>query len=781
MFCKAAKGKSACASVFLVIGFAPCAQAQSAADSPNGAVVGTELAEIVVTAQKREERLSNVGVTVAAVSESQLRNAGVTDITQLANVVSGFHVSTSFDDLPSYSIRGLGFTSNQIAASPTVSVYVDEAPLPYLVMTGGTTLDLERVEVLKGPQGTLFGNNSTGGSINFIAAKPSSTFAAGFTTSVDRFSQLYVESFVTGPLTSTLNARLAVSETQGGNWQETYTPGPDMTTGAANKGVERLLLDWRPLEGLKVSLNQNAYYNNSSPQMPQLVKASPSGGPGSAYVDPVYGSIETYPLPPRSDRAADFFAPGHQHDTLYQGTLRVDYSVSAPITITSLSNYAHLAMDIERRFDGTRIDIIDGAHEGTVKTYGEELRATGDFRDIGLHAIAGANYSYSKVDEFEPYFYNHFSILPAGFYLRPQGVFTSHTSAAFANVEWEINRQFTVLGGARYTEDHQTDYNCLPTVSSLEAGFLGGLANAFRSVFSGIGPTDAYTVGKCSTIGPPPDYLPYAYNASSTDHNISWRTGLNFHATPDAMLYVLISRGFKAGGYPFQTSIASTELNKVQQEKVTSYETGVKYEYARKLSASLAGFYYDYQNKQIFAESPVPLLGPVSILSNIPKSKAYGLDAEATLAPVRGMTVHASINYTRTSVIDPGTLHLDGFGSPIDFVGHPFPYAPRLSGVFDVEYRRPAWADVEGFVGISGLYQGWQSGDLSTEPLYNVPGYAVFDVRTGIQSSKGLTATFWIRNLANRYYWTDVNFGGEGYFKTTGFPRNVGITVAYHF
>ena len=113
------------------------------------------LAEVVVTAQKREEKLQDVGVTVAAVSGQQLQNAGVRDIKDLGNVVSGFHVSTSYDDLPSYSIRGLGFTSNQIAASPTVSVYVDEAPLPYLVMTGNTMLDLERVEVLKGPQGTL--------------------------------------------------------------------------------------------------------------------------------------------------------------------------------------------------------------------------------------------------------------------------------------------------------------------------------------------------------------------------------------------------------------------------------------------------------------------------------------------------------------------------------------------------------------------------------------------------------------------------------------------------
>jgi iron complex outermembrane recepter protein len=775
LLCRAL-GASLCAAVCAA--YADGAEgpvSEASSDSPADA-----LAEVVVTAQKREEKLQDVGVTVAAVSGQQLQNAGVRDIKDLGNVVSGFHVSTSFDDLPSYSIRGLGFTSNQIAASPTVSVYVDEAPLPYLVMTGNTTLDLERVEVLKGPQGTLFGNNSTGGSINFIAAKPTSFLSAGVSSSLDRFRRLTLDSFVSGPLDSTLNARLAVSVTEGGNWQETYTPGPKLQTGAADKASGRLLLDWRPIDGLKVSVNLNGYYDDSDPQLVQLAKAAPSGGPGSAYVDPVYGSIETYPLPPRSDRAADFPHPGTQHTDFYQGVIRADYSLSEAITLTSLSNYAHLNTAIARPFDGTRIDIIDGAHNGTVRTYGEELRMSGDFKDIGLHIITGANYADDSVDEHEPYSYDHFSILPPGFFLDPNGIFTSRNGAVFGNVEWNANEQLTILGGARYTVDHQTDVNCLPTVSALEAGFFGGLANTYRTVYSGLGPTDTYTVGKCSTIGPGPEYLPFTYNTSSTDHNVSWRAGLNWHVTSDLMLYTLISRGYKAGAYPFQTSIVSNQETKVQQEKVTAYEAGVKYA-SRRLDASLAGFYYDYLNKQVFADSPVPLLGPVSILSNIPKSKAYGLDAEASVRPIAGLTLHVAVNYTRTEVTDPGSLQLDGFGRPIDYRGHPFPYAPKISGVFDAEYRWALSAVMDGFIGINGSYQGQQSGDLSTEPDFNIPGYALFDARGGVEISRSTTITLWMRNIANRYYWTDTNFGGEGYFRTAGFPRDVGITASYRF
>ena len=776
--------KLLCGALGAVLCAAVCAAYGDAAEG-SGSEASSDssadaLAEVVVTAQKREEKLQDVGVTVAAVSGQQLQNAGVRDIKDLGNVVSGFHVSTSYDGLPEYSIRGLGFTSNQIAASPTVSVYVDEAPMPYLVMTGDTTLDLERVEVLKGPQGTLFGNNSTGGSINFIAAKPTPYLSAGVSSSFDRFRRLSLDSFVSGPVASTLNARVAVSVTQGGNWQETYTPGPKLQTGAADKVSGRLLLDWRPIDDLKVAINLNGYYDNSDPQIVQLIKAAPSGGTGSGYVDPLYGSIETYPLPPRSDRAADFPHPGAQHTDFYQGVVRADYTLSETLTLTSLSNYAHLNMAIARPYDGTRIDIIDGAHDGTVRTYGEELRMNGDFKDLGLHVIAGANYADNSVDEHEPYSFNHFSILPSGFFLNPNGIFTSRSGAVFGNVQWDINQQLTVLGGARYTVDHQTDVNCLPTTSAQEAGFFGGLAGAYRAIYSGLGPTDAYTVGKCSTIGPGPEYLPFTYDTSSTDHNVSWRGGVNWHVTPDLMLYTLISRGYKAGGYPFQTSITSDQLSKVQQEKVTAYEVGVKYS-ARRVNASLAGFYYDYINKQVFADSLVPLLGPVSILSNIPKSKAYGLDAEATVTPAAGLTLHAAVNYTRTEVTDPGSLQLDDFGQPIDYRGHPFPYAAKISGIFDAEYRWMLAAGMDGFVGLNGSYQGQQSGDLSTEPNFNIPGYALFDARGGIAIDKGVTLTLWIRNIANRYYWTDANFGGEGYFKTAGFPRNVGITAAYRF
>ena len=297
--------------VFLMLALATAArwerQADAAHSTTNSDAANNEIAEIVVTAEKREQSINDVGLTVVAVGAQQLVSAGITDISELPRVVSGFSASRSNDDVPVFTIRGIGFNAVQISAAPTVSAYVDEAPLPYLAMTGGTMLDLARVEVLKGPQGTLFGNNSTGGSQSILSPpsrRPNSP--PGFIRLYDRFGQVFFEGFVSLPITDTFGIRISANTTQNGAWQHTYTPGPYLENGDADRSAQRIIADWRPTDRLTVSMNLNAYYDRSDPQFSQLGQAAPSGGPGSGVVVPPYGSIETYPLPPHDNRAVDF-------------------------------------------------------------------------------------------------------------------------------------------------------------------------------------------------------------------------------------------------------------------------------------------------------------------------------------------------------------------------------------------------------------------------------------------------------------------------------------------
>jgi iron complex outermembrane recepter protein len=744
-----------------------------------------EIPEIVVTAEKREQSINDVGLTVTAVSAQQLQSAGVTDISDLPRFVSGFSASRSNDDVPVFTIRGIGFNAVQLSAAPTVSAYVDEAPWPYLAMTGGTMLDLERVEVLKGPQGTLFGNNSTGGSINFIAAKPTSDFSAGFHSTYDRFGQIFVEGFVSIPISDTFGVRIAANTTQDGAWQHTYTPGPYLKNGNADKGAERIIADWRPNSKLTVSLNLNAYYNRSDPQFSQLGLAAPSGGQGSAIVVPPYGSISTYPLPPHDDRDVDFASdPSIRYgrdDNFYQSVLHVDYDISNWLKLTSISNYAHLDTAVHFPIDGTRINIIEGGHTGDIKTYGEELRLSGDFPDQRLHTIVGVNYSKDEINEDEDYQFDNFSIVPPGFHFNPRGGFTSETSAAFANADWDISQQLTLTAGARYTDVKQMYDGCFADDGDGTTRlFQGGIANEFLGAF-GLPPTAAYNTAKCLTIGPAPEFLPFEFLAHNTEDNASWRVGLNYKPTSDLLIYGLLSRGYKAGAYPFLFPIVSAQYSRVRQEELTDYETGIKFNPNRKVSLSGAVFYYDYANKQVYADQPVPFLGPAQTLLNIPKSNAYGTELEATVVPINRLTLHGAATFTHTAITDPGALTLDGFGNSVDFRGKPFAYSPKWSAVFSAEYRMPIAGGLDAVLGMDGLYNSVAYGDSSATAAFKLDAYTVLNARLGVESHDGWSVTGWVHNLGNTYYWTSVNFAGDGYERTTGLPLNFGIAVSYKY
>jgi iron complex outermembrane receptor protein len=781
---------SSVAAGILMLASAATAQAQQASvdtahAATNPSAPSSDIPEIIVTAEKRAQSINDVGLTVAAVTSQQLESALITDISELPRVVAGFSASRSNDDVPVFTIRGIGFNAVQISAAPTVSAYVDEAPLPYLAMTGGTMLDLERVEVLKGPQGTLFGNNSTGGSINFIAAKPTPDFSAGFHSTVDRFGQVFFEGFVSLPVTDTFGIRIAANTTQDGAWQHTYTPGPYLKNGDADESASRIIADWRPNDRLKVSMNLNAYYDRSDPQFSQLGMAAPSGGPGSGVVVPPYGSIETYPLPPHDNRDVDFAAdpstPYGRDDKFYQGVLHVDYDVSNSLTLTSISNYAHLDMAVHFPLDGTRINIIEGGHSGDIKTYGEELRLAGDFPDQRLHTIAGVNYSKDEINEDEDYAFNNFSIVPPGFHFNPRGDFTAETYAAFLNADWAITRQLTLTAGARYTDVKHTYDGCFgDDGDGTTRLFQGGIANEFLGAF-GLPPTTAYTTAKCLTIGPAPTFLPYEFLAHNTEDNVSWRVGLNYKPIQDLLVYGLVSRGFKAGAYPFLFPIVSAQYSRVAQEELTDYETGVKFTPNKRVSLNAAVFYYDYLNKQIYADQPVPFLGPAQTLLNIPKSDAYGLELEATVVPIERLTLHAAATYLHTQINDPGPLHLDGFGNTVDFQGKPFDYSPKWSGVFDGEYRVPVAGGLDAVLGIDGYFNSVAYGDSSATAAFKINAYTVLNARLGLESHNGWTVTGWVHNLANTYYWTSVNFAGDAFERTTGVPLNYGIAVSYKY
>ncbi|HKX88146.1 MAG TPA: TonB-dependent receptor plug domain-containing protein, partial [Sphingopyxis sp.] len=366
------------------------AAAQDAAPAEEGEAAGTN--EIIVTAQKRSEGINSVPLSITAVSGDDLQAQGVTDVAGLAKVTPGFNAINSGFGTPVYFLRGIGFFDSSLAAKPTVTVYTDEVPIPYSVMTAGASFDLERVEVLKGPQGTLFGSNATGGAINYIAAKPTWSPEAGLALSYGRFNRFSAEGYASGPLSDTLAARISLRHEGGGDWQKSYTRDASLGQRAFTQG--RVQLAFRPVDTVRLNLMVNAYQDHGDTQAPQFIAPFQQS---AGFFDP---RLPTYPVAPEDNRAADWGTsfPLKKDNWQVQAALRGEIDLSDDITLTSISAYTRFKEAYGQESDGTTLRLTDVFLEGDIKAFSQELRLAGSLMGKGSW-IVGGNYEWGKTHE----------------------------------------------------------------------------------------------------------------------------------------------------------------------------------------------------------------------------------------------------------------------------------------------------------------------------------------------------------------------------------------------
>jgi outer membrane receptor protein involved in Fe transport len=736
--------------------------------------------EIIVTAQKRQQALSDVGLTIVAASSQQLKDAGIANVASLVKISPGLTVTRNNNGYAIFSLRGVNYNASQLSALPAVSVYLDEAGLPYPALTEGALLDVERVEVLKGPQGTLFGQNATGGSINIIAAKPTDHLAVGGEASVNNWGGVSLQGYVSGPLTDTLNARLAASTDQFGAWQKGYF-GNHQKNGDANKAAARLLLDWRPTDRLKVSLNLNGNYDHGEPQAYQFAFPATANAVTSA------PGLLTYPAPPKSDRAADIdtgFNP-YSHNDFYQGVLRADYDVLDNLTLTSQTNYIHYKTRELRDGDGTVIPILFQGPRGSIRSVSQEFRATGKIPSANLNYILGANYQNDKIADGTFLDIPFYSALPHGSNIFADYHVRYRSTGLFANADWEFLPHLTLTAGARYTWTREAMKGCLADGGNgLNAAFFSGVSNLFRGL-EGYPQDTAIPAGGCITLNdiPPnpttlPTYAPYDADLQQKEHNVSWRAGLNYKPARGTLFYALASRGYKSGGFPAALSTNASEFQPVKQEQLTSYEVGTKLSFFDgKVRADVAGFYYDYKDKQVQVYY-LSALGRLATYTNIPKATVKGIDVDLTLVPFRGLTIHPAFTYLKSKAGNFVTLN--GAGVFQNIKGNSLNYAPKLTGTVDAQYDFRL-GSYDAYVGGNLHHESKTFADLGESANQLIPGYTTYDARIGVKAPSGWYASVWIRNLTDKYYYTNVFTSGDVFERPTGLPRTFGGTFGVNF
>ena len=419
------------------------------------------LEEIVVTANKREQTINEVGLTIQSASGEALRNRGISDVGDLSKLVPGFVATQSTFATPVYTLRGIGLYDSTIGAAPAVAIYADEISRNFPMMSDALELDIERVEVLKGPQGTLFGQSSTGGAINYILNKPTDYFDAGIDLSYERFEKTEMAGFVSGPVADTLNARLAVKTTQGGAWQKSISR-PHDENGDTNKTMGRLSLDWKPTDRVQIQTTVTAARDKSDTQAPQYMGSFyniySADTLAAANLDPAtqnpYGYVnnELYALlvtpgspgyrpdhvanqaiaarrlngvdglnafrpelaegaaailgseaRTRRNRDADW-TPGFlrgARNHYRQGTIRADVELTEQTMLTIVSAYAKSKMDRTIDIDGTTAQSLDIRAYGSIEAFNQEIRLSGSTDRTNW--IVGLNYDYLKTADHGDY------------------------------------------------------------------------------------------------------------------------------------------------------------------------------------------------------------------------------------------------------------------------------------------------------------------------------------------------------------------------------------------
>ena len=793
---------SACSTIAIICLAVP-AHAQTTAPAPKDAG-SADSGEIVVTANKRSENLSKVGMSITAISGAALQERKITSLQDLASIVPGLQFASSTSNTPIFTLRGIGFNENSLGVYPAVSVYLDQAPLPFPVLASHTAFDLERVEVLKGPQGTLFGQNSTGGAINYIAAKPTSTFQSGGDISYGRFNQVSGNAYLSGPLSDTLKGRVAVTGLRQDAWQRSVTR-PGDTNGKQKYYAGRVLLDWAPTDTIKLALNVNGWVDKSDPQALQLIAKHPvtfppATTPGFLAAPFVTGNARLADwtatiLDPATNTIADF-SPFSDRK-FYQLALRADVKLSADLTLTALTTYDHFTQKQSTDGDGLALNNFDlPSNDGQLKSFNQEMRLANG-QSNSFRWILGANYEHSTTAEYQDDRYIDNTARAFGINgSQDQNNQKIDNYAAFASAEYSATDKLTLLGGLRYTDSKISDYNCGYAgpgtgVNDL-FNYLGSVLGGPPFTPIGTGPGQCYTLNENLVPG-------QAFTDTLHEHNLSWRAGANYQATSATLLYANVSRGYKAGSYPSLAAASYRSLRPVTQEVVTAYEAGLKTSMLNRMVAlNAAAFYYDYGDKQIrgrVIDFP-NLFGPIDALVNIPKSRIWGSEVELTVRPTPGLTLSGNVTYLNSKILNfTGNDINGGFGS---FGGDKLPFTPRWSGNFNVDYRLPL-ANGTPFLGVTVAARGKSDATLAGERLvfpigdlnssiapgvgnpYVIKSYTTVDGRVGYESRSGWKAYVWGRNILNQYYYTNAIAAAETITRTAGMPATYGVTLAVNF
>ena len=776
---------------------------------------------VTVTAQKKEESILDVPMAISAFEGEDLELLGIQDTNDLASIVPGFTHSESRFGSPIYSIRGIGFNTENVSSSSPVGVYIDEIAFPFPVMSEGLTFDMQRVEVLKGPQGTLYGRNTTGGLVNFITNRPTDEFESSVKVSYGSFETLEAEGFLSGPLSNNVRGRIAgkyVKSDEG--WQESASR-PGDTLGKQDKFAIRGALEFDLSENVSVLLTGSHWTDDSDTLAPQAIGVSPQG---AAPVVP--GFAASVAAIPRTAEGADwdarppipwggttFTQPPSDFVKDVESTsfaLRVDWDLSENTTFTSLTGYSDYSQSNFLDQDGTPFESFSSLSNAEIETLSQEFRVAGDHDKFDY--VVGAYFSKDENAENQQPWGGENSLLS---FFRGQlaafadpafqgdptfGAFheaawgfrnwenfvdiTNESWSVFGQVDYDVTENLTATVGLRYTEDSADFQGCTRDNNgdgNIHAFWNVGLAPPF------LGPafTQPALPGECVTFTTNGAGLPNALSITPImdeleEDNVSARFVLDYQISENANLYGSVSRGYKSGNFFLGAANVDTQFAPVTQESVWAYEIGSKMQLSDTAQLTLAGYFYDYEDKQIFGRVADPIFTTLPALTNAPESEVMGIEADLTIAPTDNFVTRIAANWIDTEITE--WQGFDKLGNFTDFAGSNFEFAPEWEINWLATYFHPVTPTIDAQFTLDVSYTSDQQGDFVGRPEYAVDSYTLVGGNIAIFPNDGpWEFSVFGRNLTDEYYWISAHRLTDTNVRYTGRPRTWGAALKFTF
>jgi iron complex outermembrane recepter protein len=646
----------------------------------------TGVAEIVVTAQRREENLQDVPISVSAFGAKQIAEKGLTDVSRLEGLVPGFTFGRSGVDARP-AIRGVRTESVDVNADTTIGFFIDGI---YQSRASQATLgfvDLERVEVQRGPQGTLYGRNTFGGNISIVTAQPSvSKFMGGGDVTVGSNAQVRVTGYVNAPLSETVAVRFAAGYEKSNGYVKNVNPTGGNLFDDDNvylRGAIMFKPDDRFTATFKVDYATRGGQGGSAfgyklvgsyfhvPSNQQLFNATPvilntRGGNRDGIVD----------APLTIDAGVPLFAPNDPYliDNDYRGALDLkNFGGTAnlaydfgPVTLKSITGYNDFETTRTQDTDFSGNQIGADYQFTSAKTFSQEVQLLSNGNGP-LEYVVGAYYFKDKLNgtfinqQFPQIVRN---VTPnitraqaAGFYSQLQA--ETRSLAFYGQASYKLTEQLKLTGGIRWTRDSK-DFRFANANAILP--LVGGAPDA-TAITLATGPIPESSFGvrggatNCTytTIPlPQPGFQCLTSNTAlfngatfntANFEKVTWRVGLDYQVTDRNLLYASVSSGFNSGGFNGSQAAAALGRETFAPQTVTAFEIGSKNRFFdNTLQLNLSAFYNKYNNLQEQRQIPVGNT-TLSIIENSGKARSYGAELEAVWRPVNELTFNASFSY----------------------------------------------------------------------------------------------------------------------------------------